>query len=127
VFSHVPNGKVAEVARMLEASHAQENRKAAQAKATEIVMRLKELKLRTAAELVERRVVETLTYYAYPSTHWRQIRTNNPPATSVALDTAQSFAPGSDSSLSIPHEIGVFAECAIPLIAQKAAVSASIS
>jgi len=28
--------------------------------------------------LVEVRAVETLTYFAYPSTHWRQIRTNNP-------------------------------------------------
>jgi transposase-like protein len=74
VFSHVPNGKVAEVARMLKAIHAQEDRKAAQAKAAESVSRLKELKLRSAAELVE----QTLVYYAFPSTHWRQIRTNNP-------------------------------------------------
>jgi transposase-like protein len=36
------------------------------------------MKLKTAAELVEQKVGETLTYYAYPSTHWRQIRTNNP-------------------------------------------------
>src|SRR5947209_17839329 len=36
------------------------------------------MKLRTAAELVEQKVGETMTYYAYPSTHWRQIRTNNP-------------------------------------------------
>jgi len=78
VFSHVPNGKVAEVARMLKAIHAQENRRAAQTKATEIVARLKEMKLRTAAELVDQKVSETLTYYAYPSTHWRQLRTNNP-------------------------------------------------
>ncbi len=78
VFSHVPNGKVAEVARMLKAIHAQEDGKAAASKATEIVARLKEMKLRTAAELVEQKVSETLTYYAYPSTHWRQIRTNNP-------------------------------------------------
>jgi putative transposase len=78
VFSHVPNGKVAEVARMLKAIHAQENRRSAQAKATEIVERLKEMKLRIAAELVEQKVSETLTYYAYPSTHWRQLRTNNP-------------------------------------------------
>ena len=78
VFSHVPNGKVAEVARMLKAIHAQESRKTAQAKATEVVARLKEMKLRTAAELVEQKVAETLTYYTYPSTHWRQIRTNNP-------------------------------------------------
>src|ERR1700742_1485074 len=33
VFSHVPNGKVAEVARMLKAIHAQESRKCAQSKA----------------------------------------------------------------------------------------------
>lgn len=78
VFSHVPNGKVAEVARMLKAIHAQEDRKAAQAKAAEIVTRLKAMKLKAAAELVEQRGGETLTYYAYPSTHWRQIRTNNP-------------------------------------------------
>ena len=78
VFSHVPNGKVAEVARMLKAIHAQEDHKAAQAKAAEIVSRLKELKLRSAAELVEQKVEETLVYYVFPSTHWRQIRTNNP-------------------------------------------------
>jgi transposase-like protein len=78
VFSHVPNTKVAEVARMLKAIHAQEDGKAAKAKATEIVARLKAMKLKTAAELVEQKGSETLTYYAYPSTHWRQIRTNNP-------------------------------------------------
>ncbi|HSL70862.1 MAG TPA: IS256 family transposase [Longimicrobiales bacterium] len=78
VFSHVPNGKVAEVARMLKAIHAQEDRKAAQAKANEVVARLKEMKLRSAAELVEQKVNQTLVYYAFPSTHWRQIRTNNP-------------------------------------------------
>ena len=54
------------------------DRRAAKSKAKEIVARLKELKLRTAAELVEQKVDETMTYYAFPSTHWRQIRTNNP-------------------------------------------------
>jgi putative transposase len=78
VFSHTPNGKVDEVARMLKAIHAQDSRKAAHAKATEVVARLREMKLRTAAELLEQKVGETLTYYTYPSTHWRQIRTNNP-------------------------------------------------
>jgi putative transposase len=78
VFSHVPNGKVAEIARMLKAIHAQEDRTAAEAKSKEIVTRLKAMKLKTAAELVEQKASETLTYYAYPSTHWRQIRTNNP-------------------------------------------------
>jgi putative transposase len=78
VFSHVPNTKIAEVARMLKAIHAQEDRKAAAAKAKEVVARLRTMKLKTAADLVEQKVAETLTYYAYPSTHWRQIRTNNP-------------------------------------------------
>ncbi len=78
VFSHVPNTKVAEVARMLKAIHAQEDGRAAKAKAKEILARLKVMKLKTAAELVEQKVAETLTYYAYPCTHWRQIRTNNP-------------------------------------------------
>src|ERR1700757_225513 len=73
VFSHVPNGKVAQVARMLKAIHAQENGRAAAAKAGEIVKRLKEMKLRVAAELVEQKVAEALTYYAYPCTHWRQL------------------------------------------------------
>ncbi|MBX5463857.1 MAG: transposase [Steroidobacteraceae bacterium] len=78
VFSHVPNGKVTEVARMLKAIHTQEDRKAAAAKAKEVVARLKAMKLKTAAELVEQKIGETLTYYAYPSTHWRQLRTKNP-------------------------------------------------
>jgi putative transposase len=78
VFSHVPNGKIAEVARMLKAIHIQEDRKAAEKKAAEIVTRLKAMKLKAAAELVEQRVGETLSYYTYSPTHWRQIRTNNP-------------------------------------------------
>jgi putative transposase len=78
VFSHVPNTKVADIARMLKAIHAQEDGKAAKAKAAEVVQRLKEMKLKSAAELVEQKVEETLTYYGYPAVHWRQIRTNNP-------------------------------------------------
>ena len=31
-----------------------------------------------AADLVATHGQETLTYFAYPSNHWRQIRTNNP-------------------------------------------------
>jgi putative transposase len=78
VFSHAPNNKVAEVARMLKAIHAQEDRAAAEAKSKEVVARLKAMKLKSAADLVEQKAIETLTYYSYPSTHWRQIRTNNP-------------------------------------------------
>jgi hypothetical protein len=38
---------------MLKAIHAQEDRRAAHAKAAEVATRLKEMRLRTAAELVE--------------------------------------------------------------------------
>jgi putative transposase len=56
---------VAEVARTLKALHAQESSKVAQAKATEVVARLNEMKLRTTAELGDQKVTETMTYYAY--------------------------------------------------------------
>jgi transposase-like protein len=78
VFSHAPNNKVAEVARMLKAIHAQEDRAAALSKVKEVTARLKAMKLQRAADLVEQKAVETLTYYGFPSNHWRQIRTNNP-------------------------------------------------
>ena len=78
VFSLVPNGKVADVARMLKAIHAQEDRTAAMAKAKEVATQLEKMKLGKAAKLVQEAVGDTLTYYAFPSTHWRQIRTNNP-------------------------------------------------
>jgi putative transposase len=61
-----------------EAIHAQEDRAAAQAKTKEVAARLKMMKLRRAADLVEQKAIETLTYYSYPSNHWRQIRTSNP-------------------------------------------------
>ena len=78
VFSHVPATKVREVSHMLKAIHAQESRDAADRKARAIVDDLRAAKMNTAADLVERSVSETLTYYAFPDIHWQKIRTNNP-------------------------------------------------
>jgi transposase-like protein len=78
VFSHVPNSKVADVARMLKAIHAQEDRPAADTKAREVVAKLQAMKLPIAAEFAETRGHETLTYYEFPTNHWRRLRTNNP-------------------------------------------------
>ena len=78
VFSHVPKGKVGDVARMLKAIHAQEDRRSAQDKIREVIAKLKAMRLTKAAELVEAKAHETLTYFAFPSNHWRQISTNNP-------------------------------------------------
>jgi len=78
VFSHVPKAKVREVAHMLKAIHAQESREAASEKAGAVVANLRALRLNKAADLVEEKIHETLSYYSFPDSHWRKIRTNNP-------------------------------------------------
>jgi transposase-like protein len=78
VFTATPRGKVKDVALMLKAIHAQEDREAARRKAAEVVLKLRELRLAKAAGLVESGVEETLSYYGFQPTHWRHIRTNNP-------------------------------------------------
>ncbi len=78
VWTLVPKGKVREAAAMLKAIHAQEDREAARAKAAQVVAKLREMRLAGAAELLAAGVEETLSYYAFPSEHWRSIRTNNP-------------------------------------------------
>ncbi len=78
VFSHVPSTKVREVAAMLKAIHAQESREAAQAKSEDVIAKLRAMKLRAAAELVETSIHETFAFYAYPPQHWLKLKTNNP-------------------------------------------------
>jgi transposase-like protein len=78
VFSHVPSTKVREVAHMLKAIHAQESRPAAQEKAEAVIAELRRQKMTRAAELVADSIGETLTFYAFPDSHWIKIRTNNP-------------------------------------------------
>jgi len=78
VFSHVPRGKMREVAAMLKAIHAQENREAAESKSKDVISKLQDMKLRAAADLVEKSIHETFAYFAYPPQHWLKIKTNNP-------------------------------------------------
>jgi hypothetical protein len=52
VFHVVPTGKVREVAALLKAIHAQEDRAAALAKAEQVVAKLAGMRLSQAAELV---------------------------------------------------------------------------
>jgi putative transposase len=77
VFSHTPNNKVGEVARMLKAIHAQEDGKSALAKNAEVATKLRAMRLSRAADLVTTSGEETLTYFAFPTNNWRQIKTNN--------------------------------------------------
>jgi transposase-like protein len=66
------------VAAMRKAIHAQEDLAAARVKAAAVVIKLREMKLKAAAECVEQGVEETLSYMNYPREHWRNLRTNNP-------------------------------------------------
>ena len=78
VFSVVPKKKMKAVAAMLKAIHAQEDRKAALEKAKAVEKKLEGMKLGKAAEKIRDSIDETLTFYYFPSEHWRRIRTNNP-------------------------------------------------
>jgi len=77
VFKVVPKGKVKEVAAMLKAIHAQEDRQAAQAKTEAVVSKLEAMRLSQAASIVREGAEETLAYMAFPREHWTKIRTNN--------------------------------------------------
>ena len=77
VFSVTPRSKMRDVAAMLKAIHAQENKAAAKEKARAVVQRLQEMKLKEAAKKVEGSIDETLTYMDFPYAHWLKIRTNN--------------------------------------------------
>jgi transposase-like protein len=78
VFTVVPKGKAQEVAAMLKAIHAQEDKEAALAKAQAVAAKLEALRLSKAAALVREGIAETLSYMGFPREHWRCLRTNNP-------------------------------------------------
>ena len=77
VFSVVPRCRVKNVAMMLKAIHASDDREAADEKARAVIKKLKKQKLSKAARKLEDSIHETLEYYDFPSEHWRRIRTNN--------------------------------------------------
>lgn len=77
VFTQTPRGKSKEVAAMLKAIHAQEGLEEARRKAEEVVIKLKDRKLKEAAKIVAEGIEETLAYMRYPIQHWRFLRTNN--------------------------------------------------
>ena len=77
VFSCVPRSKMQYVVKMLKAIHSQESKAAARKKALAVAEELKLMKLKEAADKVEKGIDETLTYMAFPYQHWTRIRTNN--------------------------------------------------
>lgn len=77
VFNVVPAKHMKEVAAMLKAIHASEDREAALKKAEQIVEKLEGKRLREAAKKIRDSIGETLTYYSFPREHRTRIRTNN--------------------------------------------------
>lgn len=77
VFSVVPRKKVKDVAAMLKAIHAQEDKAAALEKSRAVAQKLREMKLPEAAKKVENSAEETLCYMDFPREHWLKIRSNN--------------------------------------------------
>ena len=78
ILNAVPKGKVKKVSMMLKAIHAQEDKEAARQKAAEVADKLEAEHLLKASRLIRSGAEETFSYYSFPSTHWRHIRTNNP-------------------------------------------------
>lgn len=77
IFSVVPAKRMKEVAAMLKAIHASEDKEAAMEKAESVVEKLSSLKLREAAKKIRESIVETFSYYDFPREHRTRIRTNN--------------------------------------------------
>lgn len=77
VFTVTPKTKVKEVAAMLKAIHAQEDRPAAREKAAQVAAKLEAMRLSQAAAIVRVGAEETLAYMAFPREHWVRLRTNN--------------------------------------------------
>ena len=77
VFSVTPRSKVKLVAAMLKAIHAQEDKSSALEKARAVVEKLREMKLKEAAEKVDNGILETLAYMDFPREHWTKIHSNN--------------------------------------------------
>lgn len=78
VLTVTPKGKMRIVADMLKAIHSSEDLEAAKKKAEDVVVKLRDMKLAKAAEIVEKGAPETLSYYHFPPEHRRSLRTNNP-------------------------------------------------
>ncbi len=77
ILSAVPRERMAEVAAMLKAVYASEDRPAAEAKAEQVAGKLEAMRLTSAAKVLRAGVGETLSYFAFPRGHWRRVRTNN--------------------------------------------------
>ena len=76
-LSKVPKQKRQEVAEMLKAIQAQDTRLSALEKTLDIAEKLRAMKLPKVADFILSTILETLTYFSFPISHRKRIRTNN--------------------------------------------------
>ena len=76
-FSKCPKHKSGEVAAMLNAIHAQDDKDAARQKAAMVADKLRGMKLNSVANFVEKTAEGTLSYMDFLREYWTCLRTNN--------------------------------------------------
>lgn len=76
VLSKIPKKYMRDVAAVLKAIHAQENAPEARAKAQRFIEKF-QTKFPEATKVVADGIEETLSFYRFPSSHWRYLRTTN--------------------------------------------------
>ena len=76
-MTKIPRNKLASAIPLLKATYAQEDKEATLKKAADAEQKLRDMGLKSAAELYHKGVTETLTYLDFTHGHWRSIRTNN--------------------------------------------------
>jgi len=77
LMTKIPRNKLATVMPLLKATYAQEDKDATLKKVVDVEQKLRDMGLKSAADLYAKGVMETLTYLDFPHEHWRSIRTNN--------------------------------------------------
>lgn len=77
VLCDVPRNRGSEVGSWLKAIFAQEDKDACLRKAQEVAEKMRNTKLRSAANTLTSGIEETLTYTSFPHEHWLRIRSNN--------------------------------------------------
>lgn len=77
LMTKIPRKKLAAVMPLLKATYAQEDKEATLKKVVDVEKKLRDMGLKSAADLYHNGVMETLTYLDFPHEHWRSIRTNN--------------------------------------------------
>ena len=77
LMTKIPRNKLASAMPLLKATYAQEDKEATLKKVADVERKLRDMGLKSAADLYAKGVGETLTYLDFPHEHWRSIRTNN--------------------------------------------------